>query len=141
MVSKLKFLLLCFVVVISSSCLAGGPEGVVGISIGGTGATTAAGASANILGTSIKVKKLTGTTSGSVGGSATVAHGLNAAKIVAYCVMVNDGTNLILPFFRSGTNIVFDAYIDATNVNVDLRAADSSSLTSKAFTAIIWYQD
>ncbi len=89
---------------------------------------------------SIKIKKLTGTT-GAVGASATVAHGLDKSKIIDAQVLVsNNSGNKIPPNFTSVANHEFDFFIDTTNVYVYSIAGNSANIDGNPFTVLIIYE-
>ena len=89
---------------------------------------------------SIKVKKLTGTTANSQGGSTPVLHGLTRSKILSVSVLVDDGT------FSNPPNLPlsgYEFYFDITNSNINIynSSTSSSNILSKPFTILVTYEE
>lgn len=129
----------------------------VAIASGGTGAVTAATALAALGGfasaggvisgftslgsgnTAIKVKILSGTTSGSTGGNTAIAHGLTGDKIIAIQAIVHQSPNQgIPPEWSGGADYLFRMSYTSTDVNITNGAAAGFILT-KTITVIIFY--
>lgn len=94
------------------------------------------------LGTGVKMKIVTGTTSATVGGTTSVAHGLNRDKIVGFFAQVQatSGT-LILPSNTVAANSLYIAYIGGTNVYISLADGASSAILGCAWKVIIFYAE
>ena len=89
----------------------------------------------------VKTKKLTGTSSGSVSGSVSVAHGLDASKIISVsAVLTALGSVYYLPGYDSPfTTSAYLVHFDANNVILTLNAG-ASNITSRPFTIWITYE-
>ena len=90
----------------------------------------------------IKMKKLTGTTASTEGGSTTVAHGLTASKIISarlhiYGVTIGNVTDGFTVFDGYLANI----YHDNTNFAVANHATNSENILSKSFSITIFYEE
>ncbi len=90
----------------------------------------------------MRVKKLSGTTSATTGGTTQINHGLNSAKIIAVEVLVDYcNCNNYVPPAYSGSGYQFTYSVDGTAVYILLGAgALSSSITSKAVKVLITYE-
>ena len=79
---------------------------------------------------SIKVKKITGTTSSTQGGSVDEIHGLNASKIISITALVQfSGNSYVPPTYNQVANYEFNWYSDDTKIYILLKAGNS----------FIWY--
>ena len=87
----------------------------------------------------IKMKKLTGTTAPTEGGTSYVAHGLNVSKILSFSVLVTDGGFLITPHDISPFN--FTAYATSTDIAVENISGESGNILSESFTVLITYEE
>ena len=87
----------------------------------------------------IRVKKITGTTSESQGGSAVINTGLDPSKILSISVMVTAGNNLWYPPFTGSTTSFLwtqnSSFIEVVNVN-----GSSANILSKPFKIVIIYE-
>ena len=91
----------------------------------------------------IKTKKLTGTTGATEDSVTTIAHGLaDISKIIGAQVLVtSSNSNRIPPVFTSVAEYEYDFYIDATNVRVALHATNSGNIKSGAITVLLTYEE
>lgn len=89
----------------------------------------------------IKFKKLTGTTGATEGSTINIAHGLTAAKIIGFDVLVNANNNLIPMAFVDVAEFEFNAFIDPTNVKVNLSSTNSANLLSNTVTVLLTYEE
>ena len=103
----------------------------------GVGGYTALGTGAP----SIKMKKLTGTTASTEGGSVNVAHGLTRTKILDVSVLVDTGSFTISPAYLTIAGYLFDVLTTSTNIAVANDATNSENILSKAFTVLITYEE
>ena len=91
---------------------------------------------------SIKMKKLTGTTSSSQGGAVTVVHGLTSSTILSVSVLVEHATNSFLPAgYTIGTGSEFGWFADASNITVMNKTANSANILSKPIRILITYEE
>ncbi len=90
----------------------------------------------------IKTKKLTGITADTEGFATTVAHGLNAAKILSITVMVEFQTNqYIHEGYTQTAERLFNWYADTTNISVMNSPTNSDLIRSKPFRILITYEE
>jgi hypothetical protein len=102
-------------------------------------AGTKLGADAPIL----RVKKITGTTAATEGGTTSVAHGLTASRIRAIQVVVRTTAapdEAIPPGFTANAGRQYDAYAGTSNVAVINHVTNSENILSAGFTALITYE-
>ncbi|MCU0325079.1 MAG: hypothetical protein MUF45_07470, partial [Spirosomaceae bacterium] len=92
---------------------------------------------------SIKMKKLTGTTSSTQGGIVLVNHGITDAKILSIRVMVNYfGSASVPDGFNKDNGYECNAYVDGVgSIIVENKAGNSASILSKPFTVLIVYEN
>jgi hypothetical protein len=89
----------------------------------------------------IKMKKVTGTTSDAEGGNAGVAHGLDVSKIISLNVLVVTETGNRVPHGFVGVNgYEFSISCTDTNVMVYNHATNSENILTKTFIATIIYE-
>lgn len=102
-------------------------------------ATRYAGTTTNVT-FSYRYKKLSGTT-GAVGASVSVAHGLTASKILSYDVLVlGAGGTVSMPDRAPGNVSAYIAAVGPTNLTVVTDAA-GTDVASRPFTALITYEE
>jgi len=90
----------------------------------------------------IKMKKLSGTTSNSQGGTATVSHGLTSTKIIGIQAIVNYSSGVgIIPGFTSSSGYEYDVQYGSSDVTITNNASNSSNILSKSFTVVIIYEE
>ncbi len=90
----------------------------------------------------IKVKKITGTTSDTEGGSVDELHGLNASKIISITVLVQfSSTSYVPPSYNQVDNYEFNWYSDNTKVYIILKSGNSGFLLSKPYKVLITYEE
>lgn len=93
----------------------------------------------------IKLKKISGTTAASQGGTASVAHGLTGSKILAVNVIVTDGNNIRHPPGNDqpvvASAVEYQVYVGSANLVVALHPTNSSGILSAPFTALITYEE
>ncbi len=91
----------------------------------------------------IKQKKVTGTTGAAEGNLTSIAHGLTMSKILGYQVLIdrNTSSNKIPPNFTSVGEHEYDAFIDATDIKIQLAATNSGNLLSRPITVLITYEE
>lgn len=87
----------------------------------------------------IKKKLLSGITSASQGGSASVAHGINSAKIINATGVIYYAAGLTVPILSRQTNYAAYFAIDATNLNLVNETANSAGILSKSFYVVLEY--
>lgn len=90
---------------------------------------------------SIKVKKLTGTTAATEGGVTSIAHGLDATKIIGVQVLVTMPTGVLTPSeysFDVGKQHSFN--VGALYLSVQNHPTNSENILSRPFTALITYE-
>lgn len=85
-------------------------------------------------------KILTGTTSASEGGTATVAHGVTSTKIKSVSVVVHPSSGTGRLQGDTEAEYQFAAKYDATNITVTNHPTNSANILSKAFTAYVRYE-
>lgn len=91
---------------------------------------------------SIKVKKITGTTSSTQGGSVDEIHGLNASKIISITALVQfSGNSYVPPTYNQVANYEFNWYSDDTKIYILLKAGNSGFLLSKPYKVLITYEE
>ncbi|MGL4630671.1 MAG: hypothetical protein ACRCVT_05630 [Leadbetterella sp.] len=91
---------------------------------------------------SIKMKKFTGTTSATQGGTITIAHGVTDAKILSVRIMVNYNSNASVPDgFNKDNGFECNTYISAGSIYIENKTGNSGSILSKPFTALIVYEN
>jgi hypothetical protein len=88
----------------------------------------------------IKMKKITGTTAATEGGTVTIPHGVTFSQIIGVQVMVDNGTAILPPNLTIFLGLEFQYYFNSTNLVVRNVASNSSSILSMPFTAIIIYE-
>lgn len=89
---------------------------------------------------SIKMKKLTGTTSGSQGGAIGIAHGLTPSKIIGFTVKVLSGATAFAQETSTPPAFQYSVYQDATQFVITNSAANSSGILGVAVTILVWYE-
>ena len=88
------------------------------------------------------MKKLTGTTGATEGNLTSIAHGLTISKVIGYHVLVTQASgNKIPPEYTSVAGYEFSAFLDSTNVKVQLHATNSENLLSKAISVLINHEE
>ncbi len=89
----------------------------------------------------IKMLKLTGTTNTAQGGSISVPHGLNPAKILSVHVLVEYAANSFVPHsYTINTGYEFNYYISGPDIVVWNKNLASSQILNKPFKIIITYE-
>jgi hypothetical protein len=89
----------------------------------------------------IKMIELTGTTSASQGGSVSVAHGLNSAKILSVDVLVEYFSGAFIPAsYQGSAGYEFNFYITSSSVYLINQSANSGSILSKPYRVLITYK-
>lgn len=89
---------------------------------------------------STKSKILTGTTSSSEGGAATVAHGVTSTNIKSFTVVVHPASGEGRLQGDTEAEYQFSAKYDSTNITVTNHPTNSASILSKPFTAYLRYE-
>lgn len=94
----------------------------------------------------IKMKKLTGTTASTEGGTTSVAYGLTASKIISFTGAIYVDSTTVMPFgYKPDTsgNQGFEVhcYVSSTGFSVINHATNSENILSKPFTITIWYEE
>jgi hypothetical protein len=94
---------------------------------------------------SIKMKKLTGSTSASAGGSVNIAHGISSsAKILAVDIHVNySSSSWVGPNYQNGSSSIRFLYTyDNTNITVrNAPSPDSNALFSSPIAILLTYEE
>ena len=91
---------------------------------------------------SIKMKKLTGTSSATQNTWVNIAHGLTLSKIISVNIIMNiPGFVNIPPSYTFHTGYQYDYQISPTNIVVLNSPTNSSNILSKAFTVHIVYEE
>ena len=80
---------------------------------------------------------LSGTTAGSQGGTASVAHGIDSTKIRGINAVVFTSSGLGITQGDSSTGLQFSVSFDATNATITNHPTNSASILSKPFTLLI----
>jgi hypothetical protein len=87
------------------------------------------------------MKKLTGTTSASQGGSVSIAHGLTVSKILSVTILVEYFTDAFVPAsYQYNTGYEFTFWMTASQINVVNVAGNSVNVLSKPFKILITYE-
>jgi hypothetical protein len=94
----------------------------------------------------IKMKKLTGTTASTEGGTTSVTHGLTASKIISFTGAIYVDATTVMPFgYKPGTagNQGFEVhcYVSNTGFSVINHATNSENILSKPFAITIFYEE
>ena len=90
-------------------------------------------------GVAIKLTKLSGSTDALAGGTASVAHGLTLAKVLAVDVLVDASGTVFPPNAPAGAD-AYSVTVDATNVNV-INGAAAVTILSQPFTILITHEE
>jgi trimeric autotransporter adhesin len=90
----------------------------------------------------IKIKKLTGTTAATQGGTSSVTHGLDSSKILSITVFIEPelGT-LISSSIGDGFGLKLNFVFDTTSVSLTNTGADSVNILSKPFKIMVTYEE
>jgi len=89
----------------------------------------------------IQMKKLTGTTPATQGGTALIAHGLDQSKILSVDVLVEySSTNYIHYAYRESAGYEFNFYISGGNLIIVNVNGNSANILSKPFRVLINYE-
>jgi hypothetical protein len=78
-----------------------------------------------------------GTTASTQGASVTVAHGVDAAKIINLCAVVNPSASTGVIPNTTTAGLEYTVSFDATNITITNSAANSSGILSKTFAVFI----
>ncbi len=89
----------------------------------------------------IKMKKLTGTTASSEGGTVTISHGLTASKIISINVLVEFNTNYYTPASSTINGIEYDWTSNSTYIEIHNSSTNSESILSKPIKILIMYEE
>lgn len=89
----------------------------------------------------IKMKKLTGTTAATEGGSATVAHGVTFSKIISQTCVVTVSNDKYSPGYTTPAGKQYSLNSDATNMSLINHATNSEGILSKPFIVVILYEE
>jgi hypothetical protein len=89
----------------------------------------------------IKVKKLTGTTASSMGGTNSVAHGLDASKIIGITGFIEYTTDNYMQCGAVQSGYQSQVEFNSTSAKVYLHTSESGNLLSKPFTILITYEE
>lgn len=81
---------------------------------------------------------LTGTTSGSQGGSTSVAHGITSTGIKGISAVVFTASGVGVADGNASTGLQFSVSFDATNVTVTNHPTNSANILSKPFTLFVF---
>lgn len=89
----------------------------------------------------IKIKKFTGTTSSSAGGSTNIEHGLDVGKIIGVQMFVLDYADRVIPpsSVLSGKEYGYD--LTSTLIYTRLVAGNSSDITNEPIRILITYEE
>lgn len=91
---------------------------------------------------SIKIKKLTGTTANSEGGSVDISHGLTGSKIIGFTLKIEQSAGGGVPGgFTSINGYEVDIYHTNLIFKVINKSGNSSNVLSKTFTITITYEE
>lgn len=82
-------------------------------------------------------EELTGTTASSQGASATVAHGVDASKIISVSAVVRPTSSTGYPPNTTTAGYEYSVSFDSTNITVTNSAANSGSILSKPVAVFI----
>lgn len=90
----------------------------------------------------IKMKKLTGTTAGSTGGAAAVPHGVTNTKIISVSVLLEYSPGaFVVPGWNYTSGYEYHAQIQGANLLIQTKSGNDASILSKAFKALITYEE
>jgi hypothetical protein len=78
-----------------------------------------------------------GTTASTQGASVTVAHGVDAAKIINLCAVVNPSASTGVIPNTTTAGLEYTVSFDATNITITNSAANSSGILLKSFAVFI----
>lgn len=93
---------------------------------------------------SLRIKKLTGTTSGTAGATTSIAHGLTGANIRGIIVEVRPAADPTQGFppgvsFAS-PNRQYEAFFGGSNIAITTHPTNSSAILSSSFTVLVIYE-
>jgi hypothetical protein len=91
----------------------------------------------------IKMKELSGTTSGSSGGTVNIAHGLTLSKILSVSVLVNASTSNDIPPNYNGSFVGFQYFyfVGGTNVVIENSAGNHTNIAGRPVKILITYKE
>jgi hypothetical protein len=90
----------------------------------------------------IQIKKLTGVTSATQGGSIAFVHGLNPSKIISVDVLVEWSANSFLhAAYRFNPGYEFDFFTDASTITIANVGSNSINILSRPFKVLITYEE
>jgi hypothetical protein len=106
-----------------------------------TGAKTFSGFTVLGAGPAIKIKKITGTTASTQGGTVEVAHGLTSAKILSLtgCVFHTE-TDATSPG-SAFSGYYWAVSFTSTNITIANKSSESANILSKPFHILITYEE
>jgi hypothetical protein len=86
-------------------------------------------------------KKLTGTTAATQGGTATIAHNLDASKIIGVTVLVRGATQSYIPPSFTGTaSFEYDYFFDGAKFYIINKPGNSAAILSKPFSVLVTFE-
>jgi hypothetical protein len=89
----------------------------------------------------IRMKKVTGTTAATLGGTVSFAHGLDATKIVGVTVLVRGATNSwVPPSYIPTSSFVYNYFFDGAIFYIINSAGNSAFLLSKPYSVLFTYE-
>lgn len=90
----------------------------------------------------IRTKKVTGTTAAAEGNPTNIPHGLNGSKILGIHAKVEQGVDSgMTAGHATFPGFAYDAYWNATNVVVYIRAGNSANILNRNITVLIIYEE
>lgn len=90
----------------------------------------------------IQVKKLTGTTATTQGGSVSIAHGVAAGKILSVDVLVEYGPNSFIHYsYTESPGFQFNFFFGASNITIVNINGNSGLILSKPLRILITYEE
>jgi hypothetical protein len=90
----------------------------------------------------VKMKKLTGTTSGAQGTSVTLPHGLNVNKILSVSILVDyNAGNCVPPSYTASANYEYNYFLSGTAVSIYNILGNSSLILGKPVRVLITYEE
>ena len=111
----------------------------------GTGVTSISSATVGALtlgsGPAFATKYFSGTTEASVNADTLVAHGLTLSNILFVMVRIlNSANNMVQPSYNTTADAnYFNTYFNSTNIVISI-GPNSTNLTSRPYTVLVWYK-
>ena len=89
----------------------------------------------------IRMKKFTGNTATTVGGSTTIVHGLTASKILSISIVIDLGlAGNVTEHYMQSSGYQTDVSFEATNIYVWNSPANSANILNKPFKVLVTYE-